>query len=437
MSKIHADMMRLLKQMENPYLRAIDLQLVRMVNLMNALGRPDRKLPPVVHVAGTNGKGSLMAYLRAIYEAAGKAVHVYTSPHLVRFNERVVLAGKEVEDADLYDALRRVHMLHSEFPSTLFEGVTAASMLLFAKHKADVMLVEVGMGGRLDATNIIEKPAVCVITPVSIDHSEYLGKDIPAIAREKAGIMKKDVPCVISPQTEDAMAVMSAHALHLGVPLMRYGHEWHLIEENGGYTYKSDTLTMALPRPSLAGGHQWQNAGTAVAAMDVLMQKGHDVNEAAIAAGIPKAFWEGRLQSITSPKWLDALPNGSDVWLDGGHNPAAAAILSRWARDRWGEEPQLHLVCGMLKTKDARGFLTPLAPLVKQLWAVPIHDEPNALMPGELEYKARGMGMQADTAHHVREALEKIGRTATDGKPVHVLITGSLYLVGQVIAEGM
>jgi dihydrofolate synthase/folylpolyglutamate synthase len=194
---------------------------------------------------------------------------------------------------------------------------------------------------------------------------------------------------------------------------------------------------MALPRPSLAGGHQWQNAGTAVAAMDVLMQKGHDVNEAAIAAGIPKAFWEGRLQSITSPKWLDALPNGSDVWLDGGHNPAAAAILSRWARDRWGEEPQLHLVCGMLKTKDARGFLTPLAPLVKQLWAVPIHDEPNALMPGELEYKARGMGMQADTAHHVREALEKIGRTATDGKPVHVLITGSLYLVGQVIAEGM
>lgn len=437
MSKIHADMMRLLKQMENPYLRAIDLQLVRMVNLMNALGRPDRKLPPVVHVAGTNGKGSLMAYLRAIYEAAGKAVHVYTSPHLVRFNERVVIAGKEVEDVELYDALRRVHMLHEQFPSTLFEGVTAAAFLLFAKHKADVLLVEVGMGGRLDATNIIEKPAVTVVMPISIDHSEYLGKDIPAIAREKAGIMKKGVTCVISPQSEDAMAVLSAHALHVGAPLMRYGHEWYLLEENGTYTYKSDTLSLPLPRPSLEGIHQWHNAATAVAALDVLMQQGNDVTTQHISAGIPKAFWEGRLQPITSERWLSPLPPQSNIWLDGGHNPAAGVVLARWARDRWGDEPQLHLICGMLKGKDARGFLTPLSPLVKHLWAVPIHDEPNALMPGEMEYKAKGMGIQADTAHHVREALEKIGHSATDGKPVHVLIAGSLYLVGQVLAEGM
>jgi dihydrofolate synthase / folylpolyglutamate synthase len=436
-SKIHADMMRLLKQMENPYLRAIDLQLVRMVNLMNALGRPDRRLPPVVHVAGTNGKGSHMAYLRAIYEEAGKKVHVYTSPHLVRFNERVVLAGEEVADAELYDALRRVHLLHQQFPSTLFEGVTAAAFMLFAKTPADVMLMEVGMGGRLDATNVVEKPAVSVITPVSIDHSEYLGKDIPAIAREKAGIMKKDVPCVVGPQSEAARAVIEAHALHVGVPLMRYGKEWQLQQDDGRYFYKSDTLTLELPRPSLAGSHQWQNAATAVAVVDVLRQQGHDITPEQISAGIPKAYWDGRLQRLTSARWVEALPDGSEVWLDGGHNPAAGEVLAQWAKDHWGHSPHMHLVCGMLQGKDVRGFLTPLAPLVAQLWAVPIHDEPKALMPGELEHKAQGMGMKAATAHHVREALQKIGAEASGAEPVHVLISGSLYLVGQVIAEGV
>lgn len=438
MSKIHADMMRLIKQMENPYLRSIDLQLTRMTNLMNALGRPDRKLPPVIHVAGTNGKGSLMAYLRAMYEEAGKAVHVYTSPHLVRFNERVVLAGKEVEDGELYDVLRKVHMLHQQFPSTVFEGVTAAAFLLFAKHKADVLLLEVGLGGRLDATNVIEKPAITVITPVSIDHTEYLGKDISAIASEKAGIIKKGVPCVIGPQSAEAMAVLSARALQLDTPVMRYGHEWHIDIVEGKHIYRSETLTLELPRPSLAGEHQWQNAATAVAVMDVLAQKGMGLDKQAIATGITKAFWIGRLQPLTSPKWTEMLPHGSEVWLDGGHNPAAGAILAQWAHDRWGDTPKLHLVCGMLKNKDARGFLIPLAKQAKQLWAVPIHDEPNAITPGELEYKAQGMGMRAATAHHVREALVKIGEQEKDSKePVYVLITGSLYLVGQVVAEGM
>ncbi|MCH2546328.1 MAG: bifunctional folylpolyglutamate synthase/dihydrofolate synthase [Alphaproteobacteria bacterium] len=434
-TKIHTDMMRLLKQMENPYLRAIDLQLVRMVNLMNAIGRPDKKLPPVIHVAGTNGKGSLMAYLRAIYEEAGKAVHVYTSPHLVRFNERIVLAGKEVEDAELYDALRRVHQLNQQFPATLFEAVTAAAFILFAKHKADLMLVEVGMGGRLDATNVLEHPAVSMITPVSIDHSEYLGKDIAAIAREKAGIMKKDVPCVIGPQSEAAMALLSAHALKVGTPLMRYGIEWHLEKRGESYWYKSDSLELELPKPSLAGTHQWQNAATAVAAVDVLNRDVMKIDQTVIQSGIPKAFWEGRLQQL-SGKWLDGLPAGSEVWLDGGHNPAAGEILAQWAKERW-QEPQLHMVSGMLKGKDVRGFLTPLAPLTKHLWAVPIHDEPNALMPGELEHKAKNMGMKANTAHHVREALQYIGESSDKNTPQNILITGSLYLVGQVIAEGV
>lgn len=437
-SKIHADMMRLLKQMENPYLRAIDLQLVRMVNLMNALGRPDRKLPPVIHVAGTNGKGSLMAYLRAIYEEAGKAVHVYTSPHLVRFNERVVLAGKEVDDAELYDALRKVHMLHQQFPSTLFEGVTAAAFMIFAKHPADVLLLEVGMGGRLDATNVVEKPLVTAITPVSIDHSEYLGKDIAAIAGEKAGIIKKGVPCVIGPQSEEAMGILYARCLQLAAPVMRYGHEWTVERDGEGYVYKSDILTLPLPRPSLAGEHQWENAGTAVAVMDVLQRQGTDISGERIQAAIPKAFWTGRLQQIISPKWTDMLPEGSEVWLDGGHNPAAGEVLARWAQQRWPGQSPLHLVCGMLRSKDVRGFLTPLASQASKLWAVPIHDEPNAITPGELEHKARGMGMQAATAHHVREALERIGaEEKQSGRPAYVLITGSLYLVGQVVAEGL
>lgn len=437
MSKIHADMMRLLKQMENPFLPAIDLQLARMENLMTALGHPDSKLPPAVHVAGTNGKGSLMAYVRAIYEAAGKSVHVYTSPHLMRFNERIVLAGKEVEDAELYDALRRVYMLHQQFPGTLFESVTAAAFLLFAKHKADAALIEVGMGGRLDATNIISKPAVSVITPVSIDHSEYLGRDVPTIAREKAGIMKKDVPCVIGPQREEGMAVLTAHALHVGTPLMRHGYEWNLYVEGEKRIYKSSTLTMELPRPALAGDHQWYNAATAIAVADVLIRQGVPFTPEQIAAGIANAKWDGRLQPLTSPKWTEMLPPGSEVWLDGGHNPAAGQVLARWAKDHWGEKPQIHLVCAMVKSKDTRGFLEPLAHLVRHVWAIPIHDEPNALMPGELEYKAQSMGMAAETAHNVREALQKIGAFVQGEGPAHVLIAGSLYMVGQVIAEGV
>lgn len=436
MSSVHADMMRLLKQMENPYLHHIDLHLSRMERIMEALGHPERDLPPTVHVAGTNGKGSLMAYLRAIYEAAEKPVHVYTSPHLVRFNERIVLAGKEVEDAELHQALQKVHRLREQFPVTLFEGVTAAAFQLFAKHPAEALLLEVGLGGRLDATNVIDKPAVSVITPVSLDHMEFLGDSVIQIAREKAGIIKPGVPCVVGPQEPDALGEVMRRAEAVGAPLYRYGFEWRLRQEDGKHFYHSETLTLELPQPSLYGAHQWANAATAVAVIDILRQNGQiDCTDAHIRQGIQSAVWSGRLQQLHSPRWLSLLPEGSEVWLDGGHNPAAGKVLATWIQERWGEEARIQLVCGMVRSKDVKGFLGYLTPFAEHVWAVPIHDEPRAIMPGELQHKAASMGVESSTAHHVPEALAAIGRTHKE--PVKVLITGSLYLAGVVLVEGL
>lgn len=431
---LHADLMRLLKNMENPYLHHIDLHLSRVENLMAALGRPDEDVPPVIHVAGTNGKGSLMAYLRAMVEAAGKSAHVYTSPHLVRFNERIVLNGKEVEDAELYAALQKVHRLREQYPTTLFEGVTAAAFLLFAKKPADVLLLEVGMGGRLDATNVIAKPLASVITPISLDHMEFLGESVAAIAKEKAGIIKPGVVCVVGPQAQEAMQVIIEKAQSVQAPLFRHGYEWHLREEGGKYRYESPSLTCEIPIPSLHGEHQWANAATAIAVMDALSAS-LTIGTDAMQQGITRAVWPARLQRLTSAHWLNKLPAGSELWLDGGHNPAAGKILAAWIREKWGEETQVHLICGMVRSKDIRGFLNPLIPHASQVVAVPIHDEPRAITPGELQQMAAELGGDAITAHSVAEALEQIA--ATSAPPVRVLIAGSLYLAGTVLVEGL
>lgn len=432
-TKIHTDMMRLLKQMENPYLRHIDLGLGRMAQLMAMLGRPDRKLPPVIHVAGTNGKGSLMAYLRAMLEADGKAVHVYTSPHLIRFNERVVLAGKEVEDKILFDALLRVHRMREQFPSTLFEGVTAAAFTLFVQHKADALLLEVGMGGRLDATNIIEKPVLTAITPVSMDHAEFLGKDVAAIAGEKAGIIKSGVPCVVGPQVPEAMEEITAQAQKLKAPLFRCGYEWH-IERDG---YSSGNRRLTIPKPSLAGSHQYHNAATAIACVDVLNQYCNiKLPDNVITAGIQTAQWPGRLQQLHSNHWLQHLPEGSEVWLDGGHNPAAGEILADWLRGQGGKTAGLHLICGMMKRKDALQFLKVAGREATQVWTVPIPDESDAFSPQELAAVAAQAGVVAQPVDHPSEALRQIGGKAA-GKPVKALIAGSLYLAGTILAEGL
>ena len=431
-SKIHTDMMQLLKQMENPYLRGIDLQLVRMENLMNALGRPDQQLPPVIHVAGTNGKGSLLAYLRAMFEAAGHCVHRYTSPHLVRFNERVVLAGKEVGDAELYDVLRRVHALRHEFPATLFEAVTAAAFLLFIKKPADVLLLEVGMGGRLDATNVVQTPKITAITPVSRDHEEFLGSEIGEIAAEKAGILKPGVPCVVGPQLPEALKVIEKKAGEIGSPLFRFGHEWRMEQTEDGYDYVSERQRLPIPVPPLGGEHQWANAATAIACMELWLGNGSGLET--MVQGIARASWPARLQPLYVLDWLAYLPRGSEIWLDGGHNPAAGEILAGWLRQKTASGMKCHLACGMMQTKDAGGFLKPIAPYVAQVWTVPIPDEPKAFPPQELEKIASGLGMKAMAAPSVNRAIEASGKIS-GGEPVLVLIAGSLYLAGAVLAE--
>lgn len=429
-SKVHMEMMQLLKQMENPYLRGIDLQLVRMENLMNALGRPEQKLPPIIHVAGTNGKGSLLAYLKAMFESAGKLVHRYTSPHLVRFNERVILAGREVGDAELYDALRRVHALHQQFPSTLFEAVTAAAFLLFIKEPADVLLLEVGLGGSLDATNVVQNPKLTAITPVSMDHEEFLGSTIGEIAGEKAGILKQGVTCVVGPQHPDALKVIEEKAAAVGAPLFRFGKEWRLEQSENGYDYVSEQHRIAIPKPPLAGIHQWSNAATAIACMEQWLGASEDLSP--WAEGIAKADWPARLQRLDVAGWLSALPEGSEIWLDGGHNPSAGKALAEWLTDQ--DDMPCQLICGMMQTKDAGGFLKLVAPLTDRVWTVAIPEEPKAYPPQELEKIALDAGMRAMAAPSVSRAVEAAGKTA-GGKPVRVLIAGSLYLAGSVLAD--
>lgn len=419
----------MLKALENAFLAPIDLGLSRMERLMQALGKPQQKLPHVIHVAGTNGKGSLIAYLRAILSAAEKKTHIYTSPHLIRFNERIILAGQEVEDGLLLKALQKIYRLKDQFPGTLFELSTAAAFTLFAEHKADALLLEVGLGGRLDATNVVQTPAVTVITPVSLDHMEYLGETLPLIAAEKAGIMKPSVPCVVGPQEPEAMAMIEQKAQTLNVPLHRFGKEWTL--ENN--QYHSATLDFILPDPSLIGEHQWLNAATAVAVMDVLHQQNlfSDVNADHLKLGIQSAVWPARLQSLNSPALLDHLPKDSKLWLDGGHNPAAGKMLAAWLKKTWGDKAEISLVCGMMQSKDATGFFKPLAPYVKQCFTVPIPREPKSFTAETLAEIAGSCAVNTIPATDVFAAFQQISQNP---QPQNVLIAGSLYLSGVVLA---
>ena len=430
------ELAQLLDGLQHPGLKSIDLSLGRMERLLDALGNPQNQLPPVVHVAGTNGKGSLVAYLRAMFEAVGQHTHVYTSPHLVRFHERIVLAGKEVADASLKQALQRIDDLQATHPATFFEATTAAAFCLFAQTQADVCLLEVGLGGRLDATNVVQRPAITAITPISIDHAEFLGDTLPAIAREKAGIMKPQVPCVIGPQQPEALAVLEAYAQEIGAPLWRCGVEWQLQQHGAGWRYISESRQIDIPQPVLVGAHQWANAATAIACMDAASYFERDIpkiDETAVRRGVETAHWPGRMQRLHRPSWLAALPEGSEVWLDGGHNPAAATILANWAQE---QVLPVHLICGMRSSKDARQFLAELAGHVASVCTVPIPDEPACVAPETLCETARAVGVeQAKPAHSLADALRNITED-TGKKPVCVLIAGSLYLAGAVLAEG-
>ncbi|MBO0735843.1 MAG: bifunctional folylpolyglutamate synthase/dihydrofolate synthase [Alphaproteobacteria bacterium] len=408
--------------------KLIDLSLGRVERLLAALGNPQDKLPPVVHVAGTNGKGSTVATLRACLEAGGYRVHAYTTPHLVRFHERIRLCGRLIEEETLIALLEECERANDGSPITYFEITTAAALLAFTRTPADIVLLETGLGGRLDATNVIRRPAVTAITPISLDHQSFLGDSISAIAAEKAGILKPAVPAVIGPQPQEAQTVIAARADKLGVRLHRWKHEWHCEAAGDGMRFSSEQWRLDLPLPSLVGTHQIANAGGAIACLEQL--HGFPLPAEAIATGLRRIEWPARLQRLTRGPLVEMMPEGWELWLDGGHNPGAGAILADSAAG-WRDRP-LYLVVGMLKTKDATGFLAPLAPHARALAGVTIPDEENPLPAEAIAETARSIGMIATTTASVAAALTQFVRERPTGR---VLICGSLHFAGTVLRE--
>ncbi|WP_282028842.1 bifunctional folylpolyglutamate synthase/dihydrofolate synthase [Paracoccus marcusii] len=404
--------------------KVIDLSLDRMHRLLAALGNPERVIPPVIHIAGTNGKGSTHAMIRAGLEAGGARVHAYTSPHLAQFRERIRLAGTLIEDDALADLLAQVEAANDGQPITFFEITTAAAFLAFARTPADFTLLEVGLGGRLDATNVIDAPRLTVITPVSIDHTQYLGETLPLIAAEKAGIIKPRVPVIVGPQDDDALRVIEARAMGLSAPIVAHGQHWMIQPERDGMVFQDDHGLWDLPRPNLIGPHQVQNAGTALAALRAL-----GATDAQARAAVTQAEWPARMQRLRHGPLVD-LAQGAELWLDGGHNPAggqalAATLAAMPARPT-------HLVCGMLNTKDVAGYLRPLADHAASLTAIDIPGEPNTLPATQTADAARQVGM---TAHVAQDAAQAVEQLVTRHPGARILICGSLYLAGRILRD--
>jgi dihydrofolate synthase / folylpolyglutamate synthase len=414
--------------------KRIDLSLDRIRRVLERLGSPEKRVPPVVHVAGTNGKGSTIAFLRAMLEAAGKSVHVYTSPNLVRVNERFRLGsrggGLLVSDAELAQALAECERANGDSPITLFEIETAAAFVLFAQHPADYLLLEVGLGGRLDATNVVERPLASVVTPVSMDHVEFLGDTIEKIAAEKAGIFRAGVPAVIAAQTDLVSAVLERHAERARAPLHAAGQQWHAGVEQGRLVYQDEKGLLDLPPPKLFGRHQFDNAGTAIAA---LRAAGVRLPARAIEQGLTRAEWPARLQRLTSGRLVSLAPAGAELWLDGGHNADGGRAIAAALGDLEERVSRpLVLVVGMLSTKDRSAFLRNFTGLVRRVYGVPIHQD-KGVPADEIAASARTAGMPADAAAGIEDALAKIGALGFDPPP-RILITGSLYLAGEMLS---
>jgi dihydrofolate synthase / folylpolyglutamate synthase len=416
--------------------RQIDLSLERMHRLLERLDHPERRLPPVIHVAGTNGKGSTIAYLRATLEAAQLRVHTYTSPYLVRINECFRLGrtggGVLVGDDELKDALERCERANAGAPITVFEIKTAAAFCLFAQNPADALLLEVGLGGRLDATNMVERPLACVIAPVSMDHTEFLGTTLTSIAGEKAAIIKRGVPVISAEQAPEAMAVIEAQASRLRAPLFAAGQQWHVGVERGRLVYQDDRGLMDLAAPKLFGRHQFDNAGLAVATLRAI--DAFRISAGAFEAGIVNAEWPARMQRLASGALVDLAPVGSDVWLDGGHNAEGGRVAAAALGDLEERVSRpLVIIAGMMANKDASGFLANFAGLTRHIIAVPIPDQDNAMPPDRLADAVRQLGIRVEIAASVEAALRALASLAYEVPP-RILITGSLYLAGHVLA---
>ncbi|WP_170394648.1 bifunctional folylpolyglutamate synthase/dihydrofolate synthase [Ruegeria arenilitoris] len=404
--------------------KIIDLTLDRVWRLLAALDDPQVKLPPVIHIAGTNGKGSTQAMIRAGLEGAGLSVHAYTSPHLARFHERIRLAGELISEPALTAVLDECYAANDGENITYFEITTCAALLAFARTQADYTLLEVGLGGRLDATNVIHEPAITVITPVSIDHEQFLGDTLGKIAAEKAGIIKPSVPCIVGPQHDEALEVIEYTAARLGAPLLVHGQHWHVHEENGRLIYQDETGLRDLPLPNLLGAHQMQNAGAALAVLRHL-----DLGDDAYEAAVTRAEWPARMQRLKTGPLVEAAPQ-AELWLDGGHNAAAGVALAD-VLAKLPERPT-HMICGMLNTKDVTGYLAPLAKQVQSLTAVSIPGEAATLSAEDTAAAAAKVNLTATTADSVADALKAI---VGENPQARVLICGSLYLAGNILRE--
>jgi dihydrofolate synthase/folylpolyglutamate synthase len=414
----------ILQRMMSMHPKVIDLTLDRMQGILASLGHPENATPPIIHIAGTNGKGSTQAMIRAGLEAGGKKVHAYTSPHLARFHERIRVAGELITEADLTAVLDECEKANGGQNITFFEVTTAAAFVAFSRTAADYTLLEVGLGGEFDATNVFKHPELTIITPVSIDHQQYLGETLPEIAAAKAGIIKRGVPCVVGPQQEAAMDVIEAKAARLGAPLIAHGQHWHVFEERGRLIFQDENGLLDLPLPNLPGPHQIENAGAALAALRHL-GFGPDACEAAVT----KAFWPARMQRLVQGPLVD-LAGRAELWLDGGHNPAGGEAVAATLR-RMTDKPT-HLICGMLNTKDVRGYMRPLSGVASDLYAVSIPNEINTLPAEDTARAANDVGLSAQTAETVGAAIEKIVSTEPFSR---ILICGSLYLAGQILRE--
>ncbi len=414
---------RILARLQQLHPKLIDLSLSRMERLLKKLGNPEARLPPVIHIAGTNGKGSTLAYLDAILSAGSRRVDCYVSPHLMHFNERIRLAGTAIDEAQLAALLAECEAANEGAPITFFEITTAAAFLAFERSAADILLLEVGLGGRLDATNVVPRPALSAITPVSIDHTQYLGDTLAGIAGEKAGILKAGVPAVIGAQKPEALAAIEARAAALETPLQRHGVEWNVRHDGDGLRYEGSSGTSHFPRPALAGAHQIGNAGIAIACVEALDAGAFP--RAAIAEGLRGAHWPGRLQQIFPPR----LAAGWEVWLDGGHNAAAGEALA--VARQWDDKP-LYLIVGMINSKAPEDFLRPLAHIATSVTGVAVPGEAASLAPGDITAAATGLGLPSHEANDVEAALARISGEAG---PARILVCGSLYLVGDVLAH--
>ncbi len=417
----------------------IDLSLDRIIGLLAKLGNPHHKLPPVIHIAGTNGKGSTTAFLKAMLEAAGRRVHVYTSPHLVRFHERIQIPGADgrsrpVTEAQLVDLLSRVEQVNAGAPMTFFEMTTAAAFLAFAEVPADAVLLEVGLGGRMDGTNVIDKPLLTIITPVAMDHADKLGDTVAKIATEKAGILKRGVPCVVSVQSDEGLDAIMAVADRVGAPLIIWGQTYEAFEQRGRMVFQNKDTLLDLVRPALVGRHQIVNAGTAIAAALQLGDLGLGANTDAIERGLAEVVWPARMQRLSGGRLTGGLSPDAEVWLDGGHNPAGGQALGQTVADLEERSPKpLYMVVGMMGQKDAAGFLRPFQGQLSELITVPIPGAHEAPFGADaLAELARGLGFKATAAADLGSALHRADRATAGAK--RILICGSLYLAGHVLS---